>query len=313
MNGVINVVVLMGGIGSEREVSLVSGRAVATALQAYGMNVHSHDLHPDNLSILDNTDIDVFFPALHGTFGEDGQLQRIMEDKGLCFVGSGAQACALTFDKQRTKQVVQTIDVPTPEAVTYSPESAKRLHGQVASWKHWVVKPICEGSSVGVTLSDDLDEVMGSAAAVFAQFGNCMIERFVKGREVTVGVVLGDTLPVIEVKPAEGFYDYQAKYEADNTQYLFNTLPDAQNLALQRFSEQSFSALEMRHFGRIDFLVDDEGGAWFLEANAIPGLTDHSLLPKAAQQVGVSMSELCGRLVEAALSTQPTAATKNLG
>ncbi len=299
-NGPLKVAVLMGGIGSERAVSLESGRSVVAALGEAGFTVVSHDLDPGNLAILDDPSIHVFFPALHGTFGEDGQLQEIMADRGLCFVGSDGPACTCSFDKQRTKQAVHAAGVRTPEAITFDPAASGAARATLAPWAQWVVKPVCQGSSVGVTLCSDLDETLATAHTTHETYGNCMIERFVQGREVTVGVVLDQVLPVIEIRPECGFYDYHAKYQAEKTEYLFDTVPAAVCHELSSLTRIGFEALGMRHFGRLDFLVGSDDVPWFLEANAIPGLTGHSLLPKAAQRVGLPMPSLCARLVHAA-------------
>jgi D-alanine-D-alanine ligase len=290
----------MGGVGSERAVSLESGRSVVAALRETELTVIGHDLNPEDLAILDDPSIDVFFPALHGAFGEDGQLQEIMAERGLCFVGSEAAACRHAFDKHRTKQTVEAAGVRTPEAVTFVPAAQETVRTAVASWSQWVVKPTCQGSSVGVTLCHDLDEALATALATFHDYGDCMVERFVSGREVTVGVLLGEVLPVIEIRPEVGFYDYHAKYVADKTKYLFDTLPVPVCRELASLTRIGFEALALRHFGRLDFLVDAQDVPWFLEANAIPGLTGHSLLPKAAQHVGLSMPDLCVKLVQAA-------------
>jgi D-alanine-D-alanine ligase len=299
-NGALKVAVLMGGVGAEREVSLESGRAVLAALRECAVTAIGHDLDPADLSILDDASIDVYFPALHGAFGEDGQLQRLMADRDLCFVGSEAAACDLTFDKLRTKAAVRAAGIRTPEAAVYDPALGDGLMAGVGDGPPWVVKPVCQGSSVGVTFCRDREDVLRSAQTTYASYGACMIERFVDGQEVTVGVLLGEVLPVIEIRPERGFYDYHAKYEAEKTQYLFDTLPAAVNRELTSLARTGFEVLGMRHFGRLDFLVDAEGVPWFLEANAIPGLTAHSLLPKAAQQVGLSMPRLCETLVRAA-------------
>jgi len=302
-DGALTVAVLMGGVGSERAVSLESGRSVVEALRETELTAIGHDLDPKDLTILDDPSIDVFFPALHGAFGEDGQLQQVMAERGLRFVGSEAAACRHTFDKLRTKQTVEAAGGRTPEAVLFDPTAQDTVRATIASWSQWVVKPTCQGSSVGVTLCRDLDETLSTARTTFQTFGDCMVERFVSGREVTVGVFLGEVLPVIEIRPELGFYDYHAKYEADKTQYLFDTLSPTVCRELTALTRTGFEALAMRHFGRLDFLVDAQDVPWFLEANAIPGLTGHSLLPKAAQQVGVSMSDLCVKLVQTAAAS----------
>ncbi|MFC1765943.1 D-alanine--D-alanine ligase [Planctomycetota bacterium] len=307
----LKVAVLMGGVGSEREISLESGRCVVEALQQSPWEILAIDIHPDSLDCLDDPSINVFFPALHGVFGEDGQLQGELEQRQVSYVGSSPAACSLTFDKMATKQVATAAGVPTPEALTYTLDcSEKELMETLLSWgQRWIVKPICQGSSVGVSIVENVTEALAAARAVHEQFGDCMVEQFVAGRELTVGVLLGETLPVIEVCTQQDFYDYQAKYEDDQTQYLFDTLPADATQELQAYAATCFSTLGLRHFGRIDFMLDEDEHPWLLEANAIPGLTSHSLLPKGAQRMGTSMADMCRYLVEAALPSR--AMTRN--
>lgn len=297
----IKVAVLMGGVGAERDVSLASGRAVSAALRQTDLTVVEHDLHPENLSLLDDPTIDVLFPVLHGTFGEDGQLQAILSERALCFVGSDAISCALTFDKLRTKERVQAAGVQTPPSVAYASKSEQELRSTIEDWGKWVVKPIRQGSSVGVTICADLEEVLPVARQTDREYDGAMIEQYIEGSEVTVGVFLDKALPVIEIVPRQPFYDYYAKYEAEETQYLFSSLPESVIQTLQEWALLSFQTLNMQHFGRIDFLLDADGKPWFLEANAIPGMTSHSLVPKAAEHLGLSMANMCYYLVQAAI------------
>ena len=298
----VKVAVLMGGIGREREVSLQSGACAAKALVEAGYCVMAWDIGPDRMEILEDRTTDVFFVALHGAFGEDGQLQEILEQKGLTYTGSGPEACRLSFDKMATKRCLVEAGIDMPPSLEFTGDmDPRQLDRALKTWgPRVVVKPIRQGSSVGVHILDRPDQVGLFCQKVLAEFGDCMVEQFIPGREITVGVLLGRALPVIEIRPVQGFYDYHAKYIDDQTQYLFGTLPAPVEQAVQAKALAAFEALGLRHFGRIDFILHEDGTAYTLEANAIPGLTSHSLLPKAAAQVGVSMDELCRQVVMAA-------------
>jgi D-alanine-D-alanine ligase len=302
----IKVAVLAGGIGSERDISTQSGQCVARALKEAGFEGVTADIRPDYLEILDDTSIDVFFPALHGEFGEDGRLQQILEDRSLLYAGSGSAASRLAFDKMASKMLFEDAGVSTPAAIEFDDQTnIELLEEQLLSLaSRYVVKPIRQGSSVGVSIVSTPAEAIEAARKTLSEFGDCMIEEFVPGREVTVGILHGRALPIIEVRPKSGFYDYHAKYFDEQTQYLFDTVTDtatAENIS--RDAVECFNALGCRHFARVDFLLRDNQIAYVLETNTIPGFTSHSLLPKAAAKAGLSMSELCSNIVEAAYST----------
>jgi len=302
----LKVAVLAGGIGFERDISLQSGRCVAEALKEAGFHVVTADIRPDNLDILNDKSIDVFFPALHGKFGEDGQLQQILEDRSLTYAGSGPEASKAAFDKMASKKLFEQTGLATPAAVEFGPEiDITLLEEQLRDFaQKYVVKPIRQGSSVGVTIVSTPHEAVVDARKTFSEFGDCMIEEFVPGTEVTVGILHGRPLPIIEVRVKNSFYDYHAKYVDEKTEYLFDTITDTAIAAnLSRAAVDCFNALGCRHFARVDFLLSDEKIAYALEANTIPGFTSHSLLPKAALKAGLSMSDLCSNIVEAAYSS----------
>jgi D-alanine-D-alanine ligase len=301
----IKVAVLAGGIGSERDVSIQSGRCVAEALQEAGYEVVTSDIRPDFLEILDDGSIDVFFPAMHGEFGEDGRLQQILEDKSLLYVGSGPTSSRLAFDKMASKKLFDQAGVATPAAVVFgSGTDTGLLEEKLRDFSDkYVVKPVRQGSSVGVSIVSTAQEALRAARETLREFGDCMIEEFVPGTEVTVGILHGGALPIIEVRTQGGFYDYHAKYLDEQTEFLFDTITDADVAAnVSRAAIDCFNALGCRHFARIDFLLSGENIAYALEANTIPGFTSHSLLPKAAAKAGLSMSDLCAEIVEAAYS-----------
>ncbi len=299
------VAVLMGGIGSEREVSIQSGSSVADALRQAGFKVVTADVNPNNLEILEDKSIDLFFPVLHGEFGEDGTLQQILEDKSLIYTGSGPVASRAAFDKLESKKLFSNAGISTPNVIEFDNQiEIKKLKEQLRSLGNkFVIKPVRQGSSVGVSIVSSVEDAIVAAQKTLREFGDCMIEEFITGRELTVGILCGQPLPIIEIRPKSGFYNYHAKYIDDQTQYLFDTIQQQSIVAeISRSAIDCFNALDCRHFARIDFILNNENKPYVLEANTIPGFTSHSLLPKAAAKAGLSMSELCKKIVETAYS-----------
>ncbi len=295
----------MGGIGSERDISIQSGTCVAEALKEAGFEVVTADVRPDNLDILEDNSIDVFFPALHGEFGEDGQLQQILEDKSLLYAGSGPTASKLAFDKMASKKLFAEAGVATPAAIEFNAETdIKQLEKRLQCLAdEYVVKPIRQGSSVGVRIIADRQEAIGAAQETLTEFGDCIIEKFIPGRDITVGILCDQALPIIELRTQSGFYDYQAKYTDKQTEFLFDTIEDpAVRAKIKSSSLDCFYVLGCRHFARVDFRLNNDGTAYALELNTIPGFTTRSDLPKAAAKTGLSMSDLCAKIIEAAYS-----------
>ena len=306
VNPQLKVAVLMGGIGSEREVSLLSGANIAGALGAGGVGVVESDITPDDLSILDDESVDVFFPALHGEFGEDGRLQEIFEQRGLVYVGSDSRASRLAFDKIAAKSAFRGVGVRIAQDVCITTvEDMDGLCERLTKvGERFVVKPINEGSSVGVEIVSGCAEAAEAAGKCFAEFGECMIEEFIPGREITVGILNGRPLPIIEIRSKMEFYDYHAKYVDDATEYLFDTVLDEETVSrAQGAAVKCFKVLGCRHLGRVDMILDANDNEYVLEINTLPGFTSHSLLPMAAAKSGLSASELCIEIVEAALKS----------
>jgi D-alanine-D-alanine ligase len=297
------VTVLRGGPSAERDVSLASGAAVAAACRRLGHAVTEADVVPEDLGALD-VPADVIFPVLHGEFGEDGRLQTILESRGLCYVGSDAAASRLAMDKTASKQQWERLDIPTAPWVCIDETTdvvAARYPDPPA-----VLKPPCEGSSIGVIFCNTLDELHAEVARAVSRYGKVLVEKQLSGPELTVGILEGKALPVIEIRPSLGFYNYEAKYQRDDTSYLFEPGIDAATYALaQEMALRAFWALGCRDYGRVDCMVDRRDGLKVLEVNTIPGFTDHSLLPKAAARVGVGFDELVGRLLELAHQRNP--------
>ncbi|MBN2376708.1 MAG: D-alanine--D-alanine ligase [Sedimentisphaerales bacterium] len=311
-NEEIKVLVLRGGPSAEREVSLESGAAVAAALRTAGFVVAEADINPDNLSALEQNDFDVIVPMLHGTFGEDGQLQKILEQRNLCYAGSDSVASELAMDKYRSKLAFQQAGLLTPysqlievacEKILGSAEFECYIESCIEQvGTTCVVKPNCQGSSVGITIAGSSKIAKKAIQQVVAEHGDCLVERFVKGRELTVGVIGDQPLPVLEIRAAQGFYDYQAKYHDDKTQYYFDIeLSEDTLIAIQQAGLAAFKALNCRDFGRVDFIVDERNQIFVLEVNNLPGFTSHSLVPKAAAQAGNDMPKICAQIVRMAL------------
>jgi D-alanine-D-alanine ligase len=294
----LRVTVLAGGPSAEREISFASGQAVAEALRRRGHDVFVADVGPDDLTALDQP-ADVIFPALHGTFGEDGTLQRIMERRGLHFVGSGSQASAAAMDKVATKRVAADLRIPTPPYEVISAADQPTLAPPV------IVKPTAQGSSVATTIVREPGELLEAVNTVVEGYGQALVEQFVAGDELTVGLLGEQALPPIRVRPRRQFYDYQAKYQDDQTEYLFDTGHSSALLErAARLSRELFKALGCRHLARVDWIVDSHERLWLLEINTIPGFTSHSLVPKAAARIGIRFEELVERLVRMALKEQ---------
>lgn len=300
----LRITVLAGGPSDERDVSLQSGGAIAGALRERGHRVTIADICEEELSALD-VPADVIFPALHGAFGEDGTLQRILEQRGLCFVGSGSSASALAMDKIATKQLAIRADIPTPPHLVVRRADAATVQRDIAAAGFgvpMVVKPVDSGSSVGTTIARDIGQAVAAVQDVVHRFGRALVEKFIAGDEMTVGLLDGRALPPIVIRPRSEFYDYQAKYLAEDTEYLFDAgYPSELLERAGRLSESMFGRLDCRHLARMDWMVDRDRQLWFLECNTMPGFTSHSLLPKAAARAGIDFAELCEQLVRMAL------------
>lgn len=297
------VLVFRGGPSRERAISLVSGAAVASACRRLGYNVIEADIGPDDLGALEYDG--VVFPVLHGQFGEDGQLQAILEQRRMRFVGSGAVASRLAMDKGAAKRAWCEVGLSTAPWTTVD-----FLGGvddlPISLAPPVVVKPLAEGSSIGVRMCATADTLREAVADITRIHGRVLIEKRLVGPELTVGILGNDVLPIIQVKPAHGFYDYQAKYERDDTAYLLEPEIDRDTYRLVHdLAWKAFQSLGCRDFGRVDLIVDRDSGPQLLEINTIPGFTPHSLLPKAAAHIGIRFDELVDRLVEMALRRSP--------
>jgi D-alanine-D-alanine ligase len=302
----LKVAILAGGIGEERNISIQSGNCVAEALRKADFNVVTADIGPDNMDILEDDSIDVFFIALHGKFGEDGRLQQILEEKSLLYTGSGPTASRLAFDKMAGKRAFAKAGLITPKVIVFDEQrEATEIESELLQLgNRFVVKPVRQGSTIGVSIVDDPKSAVVASGECSAKFGDCMIEEYIPGREITVGILQRQPLPIIEIKSKTGFYDYQAKYLDERTEFLFDTIDDPTLTASIRAAAlDCFDALGCRHFARADFILGNNGIPYVLEINTIPGFTKHSLLPMAAAKTGLSMRDLCTEIIEAAYSS----------
>ena len=291
----MNVLVLRGGPDSEHDVSLASGSAVVEALQEAGHRVHDEVIHlmtPEHLARLPG---EVVFPVLHGPWGEGGGLQIVLEDHGRPFVGAKAAAAALCMDKDLVKRLARASDILTPDWTLIEDDPDAMIDPPV------VVKPVDDGSSVGLHLCDTVDAVNAAIAQLRTDGHRIMIERLIEGRELTVGLLHDRALPVVEVSPAGSTYDFAAKYDRHDTQFTVHPqLGPAFEAELTNTARRLSDLCEVRDLARVDFLVDADGTAWLLEINTMPGFTGHSLLPMAAAAADVPMPQLCDGLVQAA-------------
>lgn len=297
----LDIVVLAGGPGAEREVSLLSGKAVSEALTRLGHRVSVCDISPDDLSAL-GRQADCVFIALHGEFGEDGEVQAELEARGFKYSGSGVAASRMAMDKVEAKRAFEKANIPTPSYVVFDAASLADFGNPVGIPA--VVKPVGSGSSVDTTIARTSEVLRAAVSGLVESYGQALVERYIDGPELTVGVLGEQALPVCEIRTKREFYDYKAKYIDDDTQYLFDLdLPSELLQRVQKLSIAAHNALGCRVFSRVDWMVDGETLEPFvLEINTIPGFTSHSLVPKAAARVGLSFDDLCQRIVELSLA-----------
>jgi D-alanine-D-alanine ligase len=291
------VAVVMGGNSAERDVSLDSGRNVLAALKASGVDAHGIDGIPALLDALRAGHFARVFNILHGRGGEDGVLQGALQSLGVPCTGSGVLGSALAMDKIRTKQVWQALGLPTPRYVRFSAgEDIGAAIEQVGM--PVVVKPSHEGSSVGITRVRAQADLAEAVKLAMRYDGELVIERMIEGEEYTVGILQGKALPSIHIVPKAEFYDYHAKYVAEDTQYICPGLDDAGENEIRALALAAFNAAGCGGWGRVDVMRDAHGKFFLLEVNTTPGMTSHSLVPKAARVVGIDFEELCWRILE---------------
>ncbi len=299
------IAVLMGGPGSERQVSLASGNAVLKALSGLGLDVVGVDVTSTTIDLPPGTDL--AFNVIHGTFGEDGQLQAALEKLGVPYTGAGVKSSRIAFDKNLAKAAFIAAGVPTPRAEIIDVSDGPRLPSFQAPF---VVKPPREGSSVGVHIVRNQSDAT-AAMADAAKFGNdILVEEFIEGVELTVGILNDQALPIVHIIPPEGVYDMASKYPwlsgAKGSQYICPAdLDEETTRVVQHAALAAHRSLGVEIYSRVDVLLDARNRPFVLEANTIPGMTETSLLPKAAVAKGISFPDLCGIIAELSLSLRP--------
>ncbi|HLW34368.1 MAG TPA: D-alanine--D-alanine ligase [Chthoniobacterales bacterium] len=291
------IAVLMGGPGSERNVSLATGRGVSKALRSLGLDVVDVDVRDENFELPEG--VNLAFNCIHGTFGEDGQIQKILEDRGVAYTGDGVEASRIAFDKVLSKQKFLEHGVVTPESEVLDAGQRPRMSVPL------VVKAARQGSTVGIVIvknENELDAALKEAAKYDRKL---LIEKFVSGRELTIGILGDQALPIIEIIPKGGFYDFNTKYPFLNPQAGASAehvcpaeIDSALTKKIQELALAAFRALDLVVYGRVDVLLSEKGEPSVLEVNTIPGMTETSLLPEAAGVAGITYPDLCRRIIE---------------
>jgi len=295
--------VLMGGYSSERDISLKSGHAVAESLTRAGCLVLPLDINVRERDQIKNSieraHVKVGFITLHGALGEDGTIQSILEELGIPYTGSGVAASVRAFNKIETQNILQTRGLPVPKfcAVRQGSEDIERIAGVLQAFP-LVVKPACEGSSIGVTFARRKEDLPAALAEAFRYGPDAIVEAFIPGRELTVGILDREALPIVEIRPQKQFFDFQAKYQKGMTDYLVPApLPEGLAHSIQRIALEAHQAVGCEAYSRIDLRLDPDNKPFILEINTTPGFTETSLFPKAARQAGMEFSDVCLRLI----------------
>ena len=294
------IAVLMGGPSSEREVSLSSGKAMFAASAALGYDAISVEFKDDILSHLDTLkSVDIVLIALHGGIGENGRIQGMFESLGIRYTGSDALSSAICMDKHISKLLAEDIGIATPRW--------KRIRKGQSIYKNefdypFVVKPNSEGSTIGLTIVHNENDYDSAVEEAFKYDDEILIEEFISGKEITVSIVGEDVLPIIEIRPEHGLYDYECKYTKGMTEYICPAeLNEDLTKRIKQTAFEVYKLLKCRHYGRVDLRLDNNNQHWFLELNTLPGMTDTSLVPKAAKATGISFEQLIGKIIKQSL------------
>ena len=296
------IIVMNGGKSPEREVSLNSGKAVAKALQTCGYQVLQFDPKDDSIHKILDFQPDAAFIAMHGKGGEDGSVQGLLEVLGIPYTGSDILKSALCLDKVLTKKLLQDIKIKMPESVVVKKEEFLNQSWQVDLNFPVICKPHNDGSTLGMTIVDSVEDLQEAFKAAFEYSNTLLIEEFIKGKELTVGLLNGKALSVVEIVPKSGFYDFEAKYKKGSTEYFCPArLSKELTEQLLKISESVFAHLELQGAPRVDFILSEQNQPYFLEVNTIPGMTETSLLPKSAKASGYTFEALCEEILKSAL------------
>ncbi len=304
------VLVLMGGISTEREVSLKSGAAVAKALEEAGYTVETLDIKPDNIAKISEIKPDVAYLALHGKGGEDGCIQGLLEWMGIPYTGPGLAASAICMDKTLTKKILLQGNIPTPKSVEYKREDCADVKKVAAELMNalglpMVIKAPCQGSSIGVVIVREEGHISDAITEVLKYDDSLLAEQFVAGTEVSVPVIGNDNpevLPIIEITASNEFYDYQSKYTPGMSQHIIPArISKTAEERIRHYAAEAYKKTGCRGISRVDFMIDENDNVYVIEINTIPGMTETSLVPDSARYVGISFSQLVDRIVKLAI------------
>lgn len=292
------VAVLMGGSSGEREISLKSGSSVLKALQANNIDAHGVDAGRDVFSLLQENNFERVFIALHGCGGEDGSIQGGLEIIEMPYTGSGVMASSICMNKIMTKQLWTVKNINSPKFIAIKDTTSYQQVSDFLSTP-FILKPSLEGSSLGINKIENEEQYDIALSQTHKFKGALLAEQWVEGKEYTVAILDGKALPVIRLETPRGFYDFEAKYQSNDTQYLIPCgLSEAEEKKIQEQALLAFNATGASGWGRVDVMIDLAGEHWFLEVNTVPGMTDHSLVPMAAKHVGISFEQLVVKILQ---------------
>lgn len=294
------VAVLMGGWSAERDISLLSGQAVLRALQAQGVDAYGVDVDHDIATVLHEAKFDRAFIALHGRGGEDGTMQGLLSAMGIPFTGSKVLGSSLAMDKLRTKQIWSAVGLPTPDYWVLDSEADCAAAIEKGGLP-LIVKPVLEGSSIGMSKVEKASELIPAWQKARDCGGVVIAERWIHGVEYTAAVLNDRVLPMIRLETSNVFYDYEAKYQSEDTKYICPCGLDADDEKhLSLMVRKAFDAVDASGWGRVDFMIDQKNQPWLIEVNTVPGMTDHSLVPMAAKQAGIDFQQLVVAILKGA-------------
>lgn len=303
----MKIAVLYGGVSGEREVSLSSGKGIMNALKEKGHEVIGVDFNPNQLEDIIKLDVDLVFIGLHGKFGEDGRIQGLLDMMGIPYVGSGVLASALAMDKAKAKQVFMINKLPLAKSEVFAISKATRIDNIVNEINNafkppFVIKPNKEGSTLGLTIVTEKEQVIDAVNSAAASDDMILVEDFISGRELTVAVIgekgNEEALPVIEIIPKNGFYDYEAKYAPGGSQHIVPAIIDEETTELiKSYAVLAHQSLGCETYSRVDFILNEDGLPIILEVNTLPGMTPTSLFPDAANAVGIKYEDMIEKFV----------------
>ena len=295
------ILVLMGGWSNEREISLISGKSVFNSLVTSGLDVIELDLKRDNISEIKELNPDRVFIVLHGKGGEDGEIQLYLENLGIPYTGSGSESSKICMNKRITKKILLKNNIQTPNFMEIS-DNTKIEDIENLFQYPFVIKPSSEGSSIGVYIAEDRKSCKEAIKENMKISSDIILEEYKSGKEYTVGILDNFALPVIQLIPPGKFYDYEAKYNSNETKYICPSgLDQNTEEEIKKLSIDCFRALNCRGWGRVDLIIDEQNKPWIIELNTVPGMTEHSLVPMAANQKNINFDELVLKILDTSL------------